>query len=456
MDPKAGFTIAGCGSLSNEQRAALDLLYQPLIHSDATALLHLLGRLSEVSHHQGQPYQQHPLSDLLTLLSISGQALVQACDRLEGVGLLRTYRHQDQNQSLYIFQLVAPLKPSAFYRDDLLSIGLLETVGETLYQSLNQRLVDLPLEISDKFQNITKNFLDVFTVNQNDVTHLPKVIQNLRPHVSKNQPAAPHDVNNHEFDFKFLLEILNNTYVDLGQVKKQQRLILTEHTLYGIDETAMAHFIERATSVTNNQTNFKHLKFIISHAYQTASRPRPQATSSVKTTPSKQPSSSGEVQTLLQVAKTYAPVEFLKALRQQLYHQGITTRKDINVIRHVLNYGAFRENSAVVNIMIYYATIDQQMTTLSANFMDALVTAWTAAQVQTPEDALSEIKKFKRSKQSRWNQYTKQKYHRRPHPQREKMPEWSKQKPGSKPLKKTSRALQRDIQARLKRLGEKH
>lgn len=456
MNPKAGFIVSRRGRMSDQQRKSLDLLYQPILMPNAYALINLLWRLGEIKRNH---LIQEPVANLLTFLPIGGQAFDKAKDRLEGAGLLRTLVHRDSEQTLYVYQLIPPATAADFYQSDLLSVDLLETVGIKQYQRLNHTLVPKPHQFGKGFRDVTKNFLDVFTVNHNELTRTPKVVSELRD--PKRRRPWLQDVDDGHFKFSMLLQILDQSFVNTNEIKRHQKLILTEHTLFGIDEMQMANFIKKAASVSNNRVNFSRLRFLISKAYQGRRRApvnQRHSTSDASKLPSGNAKLASEEKGLVKAAESYAPVKFLDRLRRQIHSNGIITHKEIGIINTVMGYGAFRDNVGVVNIMIYYAVVDRQMASLSSGFMDTMVNSWTSANVNTPLEALLEIRKFKHSKQKRWEQYTRKRYHQtnrfRRQPVKEALPKWAQQKTNPKNLHRTSPALQREIRKRLKRLGE--
>ena len=456
MDPKAGFIISRVGRMSDQQRKSLDLLYQPILMPNAYALINLLWRLGEIKRDN---LIQEPVTNLLTFLPIGGRAFDQAKNRLEGASLLKTLVHRDNEQVLYVYQLIPPVEAADFYQDDLLSVDLLETVGIKQYRRLNHTLVPKPHHFGKGFHDVTKNFLDVFTVNHNELTKPPKIVSKLRSQEPRR--SLLQDVNDGHFKFKMLLQILQQSFVDLNEVKRHQKLILTEHTLFGLDELQMANFIKRAASVSSNRVNFNRLKVLISKAYQGRRRPQTQPSQATFASSSAhRPNSQlvSEEKSLVKAAESYAPVEFLDHLRQKIHSNEVVTHKEIWIIKNLMGYHAFRDNQGVINIMIYYAVVDRQMTSLKSGFMDTMVNSWTAANVNTPREALLEIGKFKHSKQKQWQQYTRKRYHRYNHyrhrPIKEGLPKWARQKTDPKKLHRTSRALQHKIRERLKRLGE--
>ena len=75
------------------KRKRFNLLYQPIVGANAFSLYWLL--LSETTDSEENGSLFH--ADLISLLDLSCQQLEEACYKLEGIGLLETYKKQIGN-----------------------------------------------------------------------------------------------------------------------------------------------------------------------------------------------------------------------------------------------------------------------------------------------------------------------------------------------------------------------
>jgi len=133
--PKTTVAIVATTRLQDERRRVLDLLYQPILGVSAYSLATVMWRQValtadlkvEVTH-----------TDLLALLNISMTALESARQRLEAASLLRTYENQPDRMPELIYELQQPVSGEMFFKDDLLSLLLLEVVGERQFERLRQ------------------------------------------------------------------------------------------------------------------------------------------------------------------------------------------------------------------------------------------------------------------------------------------------------------------------------
>lgn len=121
-------------------------MYQPLIGTAAYSLYMTLWTEIEEEAYWSEGILH---SELLALLNIGIPELYQARIKLEAIGLLKTYI-QTGSTKLTIYELQAPQASDVFFKDDLLSLLLLEKVGERKFRKLRNRFV---IESIDK-----KNF----------------------------------------------------------------------------------------------------------------------------------------------------------------------------------------------------------------------------------------------------------------------------------------------------------
>lgn len=76
--------------LSDQEKEVLTFLYQPIVGANAFSLYWLL--LSETTDSEENGSLFH--ADLISLLDLSCQQLEEACYKLEGIGLLETYKNR--------------------------------------------------------------------------------------------------------------------------------------------------------------------------------------------------------------------------------------------------------------------------------------------------------------------------------------------------------------------------
>ncbi|MHA8262857.1 DnaD domain protein [Lactobacillaceae bacterium Melli_B3] len=419
-DPKIGFIVVKNERLSNLASESIDLLYQPIIGSTATTLVRLLWHWSQDGN---EAFAQRPHYELFSFLQIDAPKFNECRNKLEGVGLLKTFVQKTDSKLVFIYQLVPPLSNRQFFDDDLLSLALLENVGEDLYKQLAQRLLIKPFPLNDA-QEITQNFLDSFQIDADQITNQPNTIANLKHDYHLQQsvqgPTQSYDdLKSRDFDFELLLNCVDKSYVNVDQVKKYYQLIINEHLLFGIDEIEMAKVIIRATNIKNNVFSPEKLKMLISRMYQPS--PRTSIDNQVTTDQSSLDENgfSKEERSLIEGAEHYAPLKFLSRLKKK--RGGFASDDEVDLItelvdRHIMSTGA-------VNMLTYHILVDQEKPKLTKRFFDYIANDWAQKyHVQTAADAMNAIKEYNQSKQR--SSYKQSNYHRKAKPKTPVQPSW--------------------------------
>lgn len=135
--------------LNGEDYNNLSKLYLPIMGIDSFSLYNVLNSLEE-----NKEYAYKDILDLLTSFSLA--SLNQAFDKLEALGLVRTYNNKKEG---YIHIVYPPLSKNDFLGNELLLACLTSQIGETGIEELKRDLV-----IEKDYKEVTKKFEDVFSV----------------------------------------------------------------------------------------------------------------------------------------------------------------------------------------------------------------------------------------------------------------------------------------------------
>lgn len=442
LQPKTSFLVRLADRLTDQSWQTLTQLYQPIIGPSAAGLYSALFWLPRVG-------QYHRHATLLAILGMDLAHLYDARLRLEATGLLTTTVSTKDDLTSFNYDLHAPLLPAAFFKDDLLSVQLLGVVGEDLYQSLVSVNTSTTERSTDE-ENITKNFLEVFHVDGQELAELPTAITAGRQRLDAGtQATAPAlQATPADFDFKLLGEILEHSFIDTRALRSERQLLLTEHATYGLDEVTMARYIGEATDLATNQFNAETFKRIIAQNFG-----RPQSAKTVAqpqktaTTPTNQSVNSAE-QALIKVAANTAPAVFLQAIKQK--SGGFVTDGEQRIVRDLVSRQLFPE--AVLNLMVYHVLVDEDRPTLNKNLLDTIANDWSKAKITTPEQAIQKIRErqqaAKQPRRSRARQSATVK---------ETLPEWAKTSTTNQQASRTklSAEKQKQLQDRIAKLQDR-
>lgn len=135
-------------------------LYQPLIGIHATMLYQMFLDY----YYLNKVYKTYFNFKNLTLtLNITFHELQLAKQKLEAVGLIRTFLKNDKKHFLIL--LNRPLNVQKFIRNSLLYKSLINTVGEEVFEQITFALRKDAID-KNEFNEISAKFQDIFSVNK--------------------------------------------------------------------------------------------------------------------------------------------------------------------------------------------------------------------------------------------------------------------------------------------------
>ncbi|ETC78664.1 hypothetical protein N574_0117775 [Lactiplantibacillus plantarum 2165] len=287
-----------------------------------------------------------------------------------------------------------------FFDDDLLSILLLDTIGEIRYGQLADDFEPVSLDLSSATE-ITADILDVFHIDSEKVLDTPDNVISIRERVQQDDKAnlAKHNLTNEEFDWKFLGQILKNNYVDLKEVSKNRQLILTECKMYGLDELQIAKLISEITSLETGKFDVQELKILISKRYTRATvammstKEKAQLVSETEAAQKKRQKKAREkrekeLSGLFEIVNSKSPNEFLEMMKYRM--NGNVTTSERYAIKNLVKETTLP--SPVINMLIYHMFVDEEVKTLKRALLETIADDWQQAKILTPEMAIDHIR----------------------------------------------------------------
>ncbi|GEO69935.1 replication initiation and membrane attachment family protein [Levilactobacillus acidifarinae] len=413
LSPKTGFEVRLADRLTEQSWQTLSQLYQPVIGPLAAGAFSGLFWLPQRDH-------LHRHAVLLATLGVDLAHFYDARVRLEATGLLTTTVTQASDLTTFTYTLHAPLLPAAFFNDDLLSVQLLDAVGEDFYQELVTQ--NTPAVAPTDGQDITKTFLDVFQVVGGELKQLPKAITASRQHLPATPTTPKLGAAPTDFDWQLLGQILEHSYVDATALQVHRQLFLTEHVTYGIDEPTMARFIGEATNLATNQFNAEQFKRLIAQQFGQQHRGQSATTAATPAATTPTAKTSQAERALIQVATATPPVNFLQAIKKQT--GGFITDGEQRIVRDLVGRQLFP--TSVLNLMIYHVLVDEDRPTLNKNLLDTIANDWSKAGIQTPAQAIAKIRDRQKAAQQPKSRRTGNRRNGGTPTVRETLPDWAK------------------------------
>ena len=388
-------------------------LYVPFLGVQASTLyLVLFSELSPNSY-QSDVIQ---LADLLALVNMGIPDFYQARIRLESVGLLKTYRYEDEESisAQYTFELQAPASPNLFFKDALLSTLLVNQVGHQRFENLQKRF-----SVKEKAiygEDVTSTFQEGFQLPFNMSQYKRNVVQEKQ--MIKDVKQQESLVLNSNIDWELLTDLLKSQFVHEQALTDEVKQMLNSFQLYyGLTEREIAQYVIYAADLSTGEIDEKELYSIIINANQHLAVPKKQEASitPVESTPEVSEVVTEEkqeitpaptqlpqaIQRLITLAKEMTPFDFMTSIKQQ--RNGYVSNGEQRIILDLVQVGMIP--SEVINILIHYVLVVKNNPTINKNLMDTIANDWSQKGIQTAEQAIEAVrqrdKEFKASRKEK-------------------------------------------------------
>ena len=156
--PADTYTVIDKTMLNEKDKKILSMLYQPIIGNTAVSLYYTL--LDDLD-------KQEVMSDdfthyhLICTMQLKLEDIVVAREKLEAVGLLKSYFKKDRIQQ-YVYLLYSPILPAEFFNHPILNVVLFNNLGKKEYEKVLSYFKVPRVSLKD-FQEVTASFDEVFT-----------------------------------------------------------------------------------------------------------------------------------------------------------------------------------------------------------------------------------------------------------------------------------------------------
>ena len=392
-------------------------LYVPFLGVQASTLyLVLFSELSPNSY-QSDVIQ---LADLLALVNMGIPDFYQARIRLESVGLLKTYRYEDEESisAQYTFELQAPASPNLFFKDALLSTLLVNQVGHQRFEILQKRF-----SVKEKApygQDVTSTFQEGFQLPFNMSQYKRNIAQEKQ--MIKDVKQQESLVMNSNIDWELLTDLLKSQFVHEQALTDEVKQMLNSFQLYyGLTEREIAQYVIYAADLSTGEIDEKELYSIIINANQHLAAPKQEESTVTSVVPKEEsmpvvsevvveeqqettPTSTHlpqAIQRLITLAKEMTPFDFMTSIKQQ--RNFYLSNGEQRIILDLVQVGTIP--SEVINILIHYVLVVKNNPTINKNLIDTIANDWSQKGIQIAEQAIEAVrqrdKEFKASRKEK-------------------------------------------------------
>ena len=157
--PADSYVVFNKSIITEIDKKILIDLYQPIVGNKAVSLYLTLFHDLERSNIISKMYTHH---HLLSAMQLSLEEIKTACEKLEAIGLLKTYLKKDSINN-YIYVLYSPLSASEFFSHPILNVILYNNVGKAEYEKLVESYKIPRINLKD-YEDISSSFDEVLSL----------------------------------------------------------------------------------------------------------------------------------------------------------------------------------------------------------------------------------------------------------------------------------------------------
>lgn len=379
--PADTYIVINKSILTDQTRKILTMLYQPIIGSFSCNLFFTLWMDLDKNEFMSDEETHH---HLMTSTGLSLNELVMAREKLEAIGLLKTFYKESSETNTYIYELFSPLSPNEFFSHPVLNIVLYNSVGKKEYERIVNYFKMPKINLND-YEDITKSFSSVYESSPSTV--FENNIQNIR--MNNKLGINIED----KIDFELLISSIPKETINEKTFNKENKKLINDLAyIYNLDVDEIKNIIlsslndkllidkNNLRKNARNYYQFNNKGKLPSLIYQN----QPEYLRSPIGKDSKRAK-------MIYSFETTSPYNFLKSKN----NGAKPTERDLKLIEELMVDIGLRP--AVVNVLISYVMMVNNKK-LTKNFVLTIASQWKRLNIETAEEAMNQALKESKKK----------------------------------------------------------
>ena len=379
--PADTYIVVNKTIISENDRRIINTLYQPIIGALATNLYFTLCMDLDKNEFMSEEMSHH---HLMTTTNLSLEDINVSREKLEAVGLIKTFYKEKEDSNSFVYELFSPLSVNEFFTHPILNVVLYSTVGKKEYERLTNYFKVPKLNLND-YEDITKSFDDVFTsspstVFENSIQNIKDINKlgiNLKNNIDFDlllTSIPKESINEKTFNIenKELIEKLAYIYnLNTEEIKNVVLSSLNDKLM--IDKTALR---KNARNYYLYQNNGKLPSLLYKNQPEYLRSPIGKDSNRAK---------------MIYTFETTSPYNFLKGKN----NGAKPTDRDLKLIENLsIDLGL---QPAVINVLIDYV-LRVNDNKLNKNFVETIAGQWKRSNIETAEEAMNQAVKESKKK----------------------------------------------------------
>ena len=387
--PADTFIVVNKTTLSDKDRNLLILLYQPIVGSTSISLYYTLWSYLDKSEILSNEWTHH---HILRDMMISNSELIEAKEKLEAIGLIKTYLKKG-NINNYVYELFSPVNASEFINNPLLNIALFNAVGKLEYERVVSYF-KIPKINLREYDDVTKKFSDIFAyssipLNDNLVYDIKKSSHRNLELLSK-------------IDINTILSLISDDVLNKKSLTKTMKDFLYKISyIYNYDNDDMIELIRN--SITEKHTIDKKLLQENANKYYRYDHMGKLPSIIYKNQPEylrKEKLDTSNRSRMIHLFETTSPYDFINSK----YKSGNPTSSDLAIISYLLI--DLNLKPGVVNVLVDYV-LKINNNKLIKSFVEVIAAQWSKSGIETVEAAMEIAEKEYKKKKNITTKTTK-------------------------------------------------
>ena len=401
--PADTYIVVNKTIITETDKKIVTTLYQPIIGNTAVSLYFtLIDDLLKREIMSNEETHHH----LMSTMQIKLENLVIAREKLEAVGLLKTYvKKEDVNN--YVYVLYSPMSAADFLNHPILNVVLYNNIGKKEYDKIINYYKVPKLNLKD-YEDVTANFNSVFSsVRGNVFNENDNIIDKNSSSISLGKKV----------DFNLLISSIPKSMIsDKCFNDDTKYLIECLSFVYGIDDLNMQMLVRNSIN-EKGMIDKNELRINCRNFYQyeeNGSLPTLIYTKQPEYLKNPRGDNSNRAK-LIYTFENITPKDYLSSKSKN----GEPSLRELMIVEELMT--KYKMKPGVVNVLISYVlkVNDQKFT---KNYVDAIASQWSRLNIETVEEAMkvaekehNKLKKaLNKNKEDKKTQPTKQ----------EKLPSW--------------------------------
>ena len=375
LQPADYYQILTKTKITDDKISLLSHLYQPIIGFTAVSLYLTLCNDLNQKESDNEVFNHH---HLMTIMQLKLESIEEAREKLEGIGLLKTYLKEDEiNQ--YIYVLYAPLSAFEFFNHPILNIVLYNNIGSKEYEKLTSYYKNPKINLKD-FKDITVSFEDVYHSSVN--TNL----------LFDNKDILSDEIRKIELKSNIDIDLLINS-IPRKMINPKcftdeiKELILNLSYIYKIDNLNMQGLVRNSIN-ERGLIDKNELRKSARNYYQFENNGRlPTLIYNKQPDYLKTPlGSDSKLSKMIYMFENMSPYDFLK----KTYGNTEPTNRDKKLIENLMLEQKL--NPGVINVLLDYV-LRMNNKKLNKDYLETIIGQWKRLKVETVVDAMEVCKK---------------------------------------------------------------